>query len=84
MLVEELEVGARVGRECGIAPTEDDWPDEELELVDQPCHESLCRKVRATHDEIPAGGGLQVVYRPGSKWRSRRVFAVDVTARVEE
>src|SRR5918995_6281304 len=65
VLVEELEVGAHVGRQCGLAPTEDDWPDEQLELVDQSGHESLCCEVRATHKEIPTGGCFQVVYRTG-------------------
>ena len=65
MLAEELEVGAHVGRQRGLPPTEDDWPDEQLELVDQPGLESLCCEVRATHKEIRAGGCFQVVYRTG-------------------
>lgn len=28
VLLEEFKVGARVGRQCGIAPSQNDWPDE--------------------------------------------------------
>ena len=63
VLVDELEIGAGVGWQCGVAPTEDDWPDEQGELVDQPGDESLCCEVRATDQQIPTGGGLQVEYR---------------------
>ena len=45
---DELKVGARLGRQCGVAPTEDDWPDEQGQLVDQPGDECLCCEVRAT------------------------------------
>ena len=38
VLVDELEVGARVDRQCGVAPTEDDWPDEQ----GQPRHHRSC------------------------------------------
>jgi hypothetical protein len=48
VLVDELEIGVGVGWQCGVAPTEDDWPDEQGELVDQPGDESLCCEVRAT------------------------------------
>jgi hypothetical protein len=61
VLVEKLELGTRVGGQRGFPPPEDDRPDEQLELVDQPGHESLCCEVRATHDEIRVGGGLEVV-----------------------
>jgi hypothetical protein len=49
-LVEELELGERVGRECRLAPTEDYGPDEQVALVDQPGFECLCREVRTSHD----------------------------------
>ena len=39
-LVEELELGARVGRQRRLAPTEDDGPDEQVALVNQPGLES--------------------------------------------
>jgi hypothetical protein len=65
VLVDELKIGARVGRQCRVAPTEDDRPDEQGQLVDQPGDESLYCEVRTTHQEIPAGGGLQIVYRAG-------------------
>src|SRR5437660_8261429 len=64
-LVEELELGARVGRQRGLAPTEDDGPDEQLALVNQPGLDRLRREVRTAHDEIASGRGLQVVYRAG-------------------
>ena len=48
VLVDELEIGACAGRQCGVAPTEDDWPDEQDQLVDQPGGESLRCEVRAT------------------------------------
>ena len=35
-LVEERELGARVGQQRRVAPTEDDGPDEQLALVNQP------------------------------------------------
>jgi hypothetical protein len=73
VFVEKLEAGARVGRQRGVAPAEDDWPDEQLELVDQPGHESLGCEVRATHEEIQEGatrtfgeiGGFSA-----SRWRA--------------
>ena len=67
MLVDELKIGVRVGRECGVAPTEGDWPDEQRELVDQPGAESLCCEVWAADQQIPIGGGLQLVYRAGGE-----------------
>jgi len=76
VLVEELEVGAHVGRQCGLAPTEDEWPDEQLELVDQTGHESLCCEVRTTHKEIPTGGRFQAVRSE----RAARVESVSQTA----
>ena len=50
---------------AGCAPTEDDWPDEQGQFVDQPSDESLGCQVRATDQQIPTGGGLQVAYRAG-------------------
>ena len=35
-LVEELELGAHVGRQRRLAPTGDDGPDEQLALIHQP------------------------------------------------
>ena len=64
-LVEQLELDAPVDRQRRLAPIEDDRPDEQLALVDQPGLESLCREVRASHQEIAFGGGLQVAYRAG-------------------
>src|SRR5213080_1509399 len=61
-LVEERELGARVGRQRRLAPTEDDEPDEQVALVNQPGLESLCREVRTSHDEI-ASCRAHVVYR---------------------
>ena len=83
-LVEERELGARVGRQRRVAPTEDDGPDEQLALVDQPGPERLRREVRTSDEEIASGRGLQLVYRAGSKWRSSRVLPVDTAARVVE
>src|SRR3954469_15759878 len=65
VLFEELESGAQVGRECAVAPTQDDWPHEQSELVDQPGRKCLCCQVRAPHQEIPGGAGFQVVDRTG-------------------
>ena len=64
-LVEELEVGAHVGRQRRLAPADDHGPDEQLALVDQPGLESLRREVRTSYGEIAAGCGLQFVYRGG-------------------
>ena len=36
LLVDELEIDACVDLQGGVAPTEDDWPDEQNHLVDQP------------------------------------------------
>ncbi len=75
LLVDEREFGARVGRQCRVAPTEDDPPDEQREFVDQPGDERLCCEIRATDQgRVPRT----------SKWRSSRVFAVVGAARVEE
>ncbi len=65
VLVDELQIDAHVGRQCGGAPTEDDWPDEQGQFVDQPSDESLGCQVRATDQQVPTGGGLQVAYRAG-------------------
>lgn len=62
-LIQELEIGARIDRQRRIAP--DDGPDEQVALVHQPGLEGLCREVRASHEEIAAGRGLQVVHRSG-------------------
>jgi hypothetical protein len=40
-LVEELELGARVGRQCRLEPTEHNGPDEQVALINQPGPESL-------------------------------------------
>ena len=50
VLVEKFKVSARVGRQRGIAPAQDDWLDEQSQLIDQPGRESLRREVRAAHD----------------------------------
>lgn len=52
VLLDELKIGARVGRQCGLAPTEHDWPDEQGQLVDEPGDESLCFEVRATDQQV--------------------------------
>jgi hypothetical protein len=36
VLIDELKIGARLGRQCGVAPTKYDWPDKQVQLVDQP------------------------------------------------
>src|SRR3954468_353565 len=64
-LVEELEIGAHVGRQCRLASTEQHGPDEQGTLIHQPSVESLGREVRTSHDEIAPGHGFQVVYRAG-------------------
>jgi hypothetical protein len=88
-LIEELEVGARVGRQRRLAATDDHGPHEQLALVNQAGLESLRREVRTSYGEIAAGRGLQLLYRSsctavGLKWRSSRVLAVDTAARVVE
>ena len=65
MLVDELKIDARVVRQRGVAPTEDDRPDEQGHLVDQPGDESLCCEVRATDQQIRSGLSFQVAYRAG-------------------
>jgi hypothetical protein len=47
VLLEENEIDARVDRQCGVAPAEDDRPDEQGHLVDQPGGERLRCEVRA-------------------------------------
>jgi len=64
-LVEESELGTRVGRERRVAPTEEHGPDEQVALVDQPGLESLRCEVRTSHHEIDSGRSLQVTYRTG-------------------
>lgn len=53
-LIEELEVGAHAGRQPWLAPADDNGPDEQLALVDQPGLESLRREVRTSYGEIAA------------------------------
>jgi hypothetical protein len=64
-LGEELKVGAHAGRQPWLAPADDNGPDEQLALVDQPGLESLRREVRTSYGEIAADRGLQFVYRGG-------------------
>jgi len=64
-LIEELKVGAHAGRQPWLAPADDNGPDEQLALVDQPGLESLRREVRTSYGEIAADRGLQLVYRGG-------------------
>lgn len=63
VLIDEREIGARLGRQRGVAPTEDDGPDEQGELIDQPGDERLCCEGRAADQEIPLGGAFQVIDR---------------------
>jgi hypothetical protein len=84
VLVDASQIGVRVGRQSGVAPTADDWPDEQGELVDQPRDERLRRGVRTTDQQIPTGGGLQVEYRAGVEVAFEPRFAVGGAARVEE
>ncbi len=84
VLVDELEIGARVVRQCEVPPTEDDWPDEQGKLVDQARDESLGCEVRATDQQIPTAAAFRSSTALGSKWRSSRVFAVNGAAKVEE
>jgi hypothetical protein len=65
VLVDELKIGACDGGQCGIAPSEDDWPDEEGQLVDEPGDESLCCESRATDQQIRTGGSFHLVYLAG-------------------
>ena len=84
VLVEELEIGARVGRQCGVAPTEDDWPDEQGSSSTSPATRACAARfgppTKDPYWRRPSGR----VPRSGSKWRSSRVFAVGGAARVEE
>lgn len=72
VLVDALEIDTTAGRQCAVASTEDHWPDEQGYLVDQPGDQRLRRGVRATDQEIPPRGGLQVT----TVVVSTRVFAV--------
>ena len=47
MLVDELQIDARVGRQRGGAPTEHDWPHEQCQFDDHPSDDSLRCQVRA-------------------------------------
>src|SRR5438093_6474065 len=64
-LIKELKVGAHAGRQPWLPPADDNGQDEQLALVDQPGLESLRREVGASHGEIAAGRGLQVVHGGG-------------------
>jgi hypothetical protein len=44
--IDELEVGARVGRESRLSPTKESGPDVQLALVNQPGLECMGREVR--------------------------------------
>ena len=83
-LIEELKVGAHAGRQPWLAPADDNGPDEQLALVDQPGLESLRREVGTSYGEIAAGRGFSSCTAAGSKRRSSRVSAVDTAARVVE
>ena len=54
MHLEEYKITAPVDRPCGFAPAEDDWPDEQGHLVDEPGDERLRCDVRATDEKIPS------------------------------
>ena len=56
VLVDELKIGARVGRQRRVAPTEEEGPYEQGQLVDQPGGERLPCEVRATDQQIRTGG----------------------------
>jgi hypothetical protein len=64
-LIEELEAGAHTGRQPWLAPADDNGPDQQLALIDQPGPESLRREVGTSYGEIAAGRGLQLVYCGG-------------------
>ena len=63
VLIDELQIDARVGPQCGRAPTEDGWPDKQRQFVDQPSNESLGCQTRATSQQICTGGSLHIAYR---------------------
>jgi hypothetical protein len=50
---------------AGLPPTDEQGPDEQLALVDQPGIEGLRREVRTPDGEIAAGRGLQFAYGDG-------------------
>jgi hypothetical protein len=71
-------------RQCGLAAAEDDWPDEQLELVDQPATRACAARVGPPTRRSLLTAPFRSCPALGSRWRSRRVFAVDGAARLEE
>ena len=83
VLVDELKIGAVVGRQCGVPPTEDDWPDEQSSSTNPATRACAARFGPPTNRSLLAAA-FRSSTAPGSKWRSIRVFAVGSAARVEE
>ena len=88
VLVDELKIGARLGRQCGVAPTEDDRPDEQGQLVDQPGDESLCCEVRATDQQIRMAAAsarvpwVEVAFEPSVRGGRGQVGVDDLVRRL--
>src|SRR5262249_51849540 len=59
-LVQQLELGARVAGQRGLASTDEYGPDEELAPVAQPGLERVRRDVRAAQGQITRGRGFHV------------------------
>ena len=74
VLVDERQIGARIGRQCGGAPADDDWPGEQGQLVDEAGDESLRCQVRAPINTSLSAAALRSRTALAEKWRSSRVF----------
>src|SRR5438093_10963883 len=64
-IVQQLEVGAGVAGQRGLASADEDGTDEQMALIDQPGLESVRREVRPPHGEMTGGRGVHVAYRGG-------------------
>jgi hypothetical protein len=84
VLIEELELGARIGWQRRVASAENHGPDEQLALVETPGLEGVRREVRTSDGRSLLVAAFNSRMAVGSKWRSSRVLAVDAVAGVVE
>src|SRR5919199_3038614 len=64
-LVQQLELGARVAGQRGLASTEEYGPDEQVALIDESGFERVGGEVRTAHGEITGGRCLRGADRVG-------------------
>jgi hypothetical protein len=81
LLVEEVEVGADTARERRLAATEQQWPDEQVALVDESRRERVGGELGAADRQVTGSCRLQGGDRAGVESYIRRPYRQVPTGR---